>query len=279
MVNEGCTCFTQAEGMIRAVRMPLFLHAVRTLVRNVLVLAHNVVVHCRRLFVFPHLAGLDCAAVHCQELRCGSSMRLAICLLLGAFCARFRDIGPIVGSVMQIAFFLTPVIWQPEQLGRQPVDAAVQSVLRAARNCPRAVAGCRAVAHGLARRAALQRDPVHGVVVVLRARARARRFLDLIAVCWRRAHRHQRRLGILPAVPRQQPQPEEDRVGGGLRTAGQGHAVSASSWRPCATSRFTSNSGDRLGLIGMNGAGKTTLLRTLAGIYEPVMGHVRVKAA
>ena len=42
---------------------------------------------------------------------------LAICLLLGAFCARFRDIGPIVGSIMQIAFFLTPVIWQPQQLG------------------------------------------------------------------------------------------------------------------------------------------------------------------
>jgi lipopolysaccharide transport system permease protein len=42
---------------------------------------------------------------------------LAICLLLGAFCARFRDIAPIVASVMQIAFFLTPVIWKPEQLG------------------------------------------------------------------------------------------------------------------------------------------------------------------
>jgi len=35
-------------------------------------------------------------------------------------------------------------------------------------------------------------------------------------------------------------------------------------------------SGDRLGLIGGNGAGKTTLLRTLAGIYEPVVGSVRV---
>ena len=34
--------------------------------------------------------------------------------------------------------------------------------------------------------------------------------------------------------------------------------------------------GDRLGLVGSNGAGKTTLLRTLAGIYEPVRGHVRV---
>ena len=34
--------------------------------------------------------------------------------------------------------------------------------------------------------------------------------------------------------------------------------------------------GDRLGLVGSNGAGKTTLLRTLAGIYEPVRGSVRV---
>ena len=36
------------------------------------------------------------------------------------------------------------------------------------------------------------------------------------------------------------------------------------------------SSGDRLGLIGGNGAGKTTLLRTLAGIYEPVVGRVHV---
>ena len=42
---------------------------------------------------------------------------------------------------------------------------------------------------------------------------------------------------------------------------------------------FTLSSGDRLGLIGRNGAGKTTLLRTLAGIYEPVMGQMRVQGS
>ena len=40
---------------------------------------------------------------------------------------------------------------------------------------------------------------------------------------------------------------------------------------------FRLASGDRLGLVGGNGAGKTTLLRTLAGIYEPVAGRVRVQ--
>jgi lipopolysaccharide transport system ATP-binding protein len=42
---------------------------------------------------------------------------------------------------------------------------------------------------------------------------------------------------------------------------------------------FTLSSGDRLGLIGTNGAGKTTLLRTLAGIYEPLVGTVSVRGS
>ncbi len=42
---------------------------------------------------------------------------------------------------------------------------------------------------------------------------------------------------------------------------------------------FSLTSGDRLALIGGNGAGKTTLLRTVAGIYEPVMGRVRVQGS
>jgi lipopolysaccharide transport system ATP-binding protein len=42
---------------------------------------------------------------------------------------------------------------------------------------------------------------------------------------------------------------------------------------------FTLSSGDRLGLIGSNGAGKTTLLRTLAGIYEPAIGRIRVQGS
>jgi lipopolysaccharide transport system ATP-binding protein len=42
---------------------------------------------------------------------------------------------------------------------------------------------------------------------------------------------------------------------------------------------LTLEQGDRLGLVGNNGAGKTTLLRVLAGIYEPVIGRLRVQGS
>jgi lipopolysaccharide transport system permease protein len=43
----------------------------------------------------------------------------AIGLLLGIFGARFRDIPPIIASVMQIAFYLTPIMWSPSMLSHR----------------------------------------------------------------------------------------------------------------------------------------------------------------
>ena len=41
----------------------------------------------------------------------------AASIFLGMTCARFRDIPPIIGSMMQVAFFVSAVIWKPEMLG------------------------------------------------------------------------------------------------------------------------------------------------------------------
>ena len=45
----------------------------------------------------------------------------AAVMFLGMLCARFRDIGPIVGTVTQLAFFISPVIWKPELLQHRQV--------------------------------------------------------------------------------------------------------------------------------------------------------------
>ena len=56
LVSEACAAFTDAEPVIRSVRMPFFVFAMRILVRNVLVLAHNICVIVV-VFASSHLAG------------------------------------------------------------------------------------------------------------------------------------------------------------------------------------------------------------------------------
>lgn len=115
LVGEACTCFLSAEGMIRAMRMPYTLYAARVLVRNLLTLAHNIVVLVAVYAYFSVWPGWAAFAA-LPGLLLWMVDALTACLLLGAVCARFRDIPPIVGSVMQIAFFVSPIIWKPELL-------------------------------------------------------------------------------------------------------------------------------------------------------------------
>jgi lipopolysaccharide transport system permease protein len=37
-------------------------------------------------------------------------------LLLGVVCTRFRDMPNIIASILQVMFFLTPIIWMPKLL-------------------------------------------------------------------------------------------------------------------------------------------------------------------
>ncbi len=115
LVGDACICFTQAEGMVRSMRMPYSMHALRVVVRNLLTLAHNVVVILAVYAWFEVWPGWTALAA-LPALLLWILDGLAVCLLLGPVCARFRDIPPIVASVMQIAFFVSPVIWKPELL-------------------------------------------------------------------------------------------------------------------------------------------------------------------
>lgn len=118
LVGEACTGYMVNENLIRAVRMPFTLYAARTVLRNVLVLAHNlVVIVAVDLFMWTWPGAEVLLALPALLLWLVDS--LAITVLLGALCARFRDIPPIVASVMQMAFFVTPVIWRPALIGAQ----------------------------------------------------------------------------------------------------------------------------------------------------------------
>ena len=114
-ILDACYVFILCEGIIKQVRAPLSVHVYRVVWRNLIVLAHNMVIYVVILVWFDIWPG---AAV---LLAIPSLLLLAISafstgLLIGLLSARFRDLPPIIANVTQILFLLTPILWRSDQL-------------------------------------------------------------------------------------------------------------------------------------------------------------------
>ncbi len=124
LINEACTSFISAEGYIKQIRLPLTVHVLRMVWRNLIILAHNAVIVVVVLLFFG--PGLDWNLLLVPVgvlLIAVNGVWLGI--LLGLICARFRDIPLIVASLVQVAMFLTPVFWSADMLGRNRWAAEV----------------------------------------------------------------------------------------------------------------------------------------------------------
>lgn len=120
LMLEACRVFINAQSIITQMALPLSVHVYRLLWRCLIILAHNAlifVVIALALQIWPGWTGL--LALPGLALLCLNGIWAA--LLLGLLSARFRDVPPIVESLMRIAFFVTPVMWMPEFLPRRVV--------------------------------------------------------------------------------------------------------------------------------------------------------------
>jgi ABC-type polysaccharide/polyol phosphate export permease len=113
LINEGCLAFMAADQLIKQVRMPLTVHAWRVVWRNIIVFIHNVVILLPVWIIFDtKISAVDIASVFIALITFAIN-GLWIGIIFGALCARFRDISLIVGNLMQVIFFVTPVMWLP----------------------------------------------------------------------------------------------------------------------------------------------------------------------
>ena len=113
VITEGCTAFISAESIVKQTNLPLSVHVYRMVWRNFLILCHNAAIFVVVAVVFaiwPGWTGL--LALPGLVFLCLNAIWVG--LLLGIVSARFRDVPPIVTSVVRILFFVTPIIWMPE---------------------------------------------------------------------------------------------------------------------------------------------------------------------
>lgn len=110
VATESCEVFVQQQHVINSLNLPFFLHILRFIARVLFSFLHtaivfiplalflNVNINFFTLLVIPGLILVLLNAIWAS-------------LILATLGSRYRDIGPIVGSVFQLMFFVTPIIW------------------------------------------------------------------------------------------------------------------------------------------------------------------------
>jgi lipopolysaccharide transport system permease protein len=121
-INESCSAFISAEGLIKQVKLPFTLHLNRMLSRNIISFAHNIIIMIMVLYFFPPKEFLPFLLLPVGVLLVIINLAW-IGLFLSIISARFRDIPLTVASIMQLAFFLTPIVWQRNALGDSTIIA------------------------------------------------------------------------------------------------------------------------------------------------------------
>jgi len=117
VVIESCQAFIGAEGFIKQIKLPLTVHVLRVVWKNLIVFAHNLVIIVIVLFFFPPPVTPALALIPLGVLLIAVNA-VWVGLLLALLCARFRDIPPMITNLVQVALFLTPILWKKEMLGR-----------------------------------------------------------------------------------------------------------------------------------------------------------------
>jgi len=118
VINEGCDTFVQAKGMLSQTSLPMFTFVWRTVLRNLISLAHHLVIVLAVLTVYGYWARADVPQALVGLVLMIVNVSWAS-MLAGIASARFRDIPQIVVSVMQFAIFMTPVFWTPDRFSGQ----------------------------------------------------------------------------------------------------------------------------------------------------------------
>jgi len=125
VINEGCMGFIDAEGIIKQLPIPLFVHILRVLWRNTLIFGHNILI-----FPLVLLAVGKPVTAHILLVIPGfllAALMLSwVALFCAIICARYRDLPNIVASILQVAFYLTPIIWSPSLLPERAAAMILQ---------------------------------------------------------------------------------------------------------------------------------------------------------
>ena len=94
------------------------MHVYRLVWRQMILFAHNIVIYVIIAIIFPKpWSWADLAVIPALGLIMLNCVWVSLCF--GILATRYRDISPLLFSLVQLLFFMTPIIWNADMLERQ----------------------------------------------------------------------------------------------------------------------------------------------------------------
>lgn len=118
LLNDGSVSFITAQSFILQLPLPPIVHFLRTVWKITFILLHNAVALVILFLFFPQ--GFSWAPLLViPGVFLGGAAMAGLALALAMLATRFRDVPQVVSSVVQVSFYLTPIIWLPTAIPEQ----------------------------------------------------------------------------------------------------------------------------------------------------------------
>jgi ABC-type polysaccharide/polyol phosphate export permease len=119
-LSEAAVLFPGEGIILKQLPVPASLFVTRLIYRNILIFGHNLIIVLLLVIIYPPEIGYSIFFIPI-----GLFVLLVnlwwVSMILSIIGTRYRDIPPIIQSVLQILFFLTPVLWRAEDLPNRAI--------------------------------------------------------------------------------------------------------------------------------------------------------------
>lgn len=115
IVSDACQVFISAEAYIKQTNLPFTVYIFQMLYRNFIIFCHHFLILIVLQLYFQPVLGWSILSILFALINIAFA-GAALGFILGLISVRFRDVPPIVGSLMQILMFVTPVMWKPSMI-------------------------------------------------------------------------------------------------------------------------------------------------------------------
>jgi ABC-type polysaccharide/polyol phosphate export permease len=115
--GEASTTLVGSGNLIKSSQMPIVFHIMRMMQRNLIIVLHNAVV-LAAIWPFVRWTLHPSAVLSLVGLVLLYLFLVGVSAVIAIVCVRYRDIPPLIQVLIQFLFFLTPIVWYPENIHR-----------------------------------------------------------------------------------------------------------------------------------------------------------------